>query len=141
VKQLPKVSFLIVFLSALLLVITVNLGAANNNGNSYAPVTGIEINSDMYKDGIYYGEAQGFRPGIRIRIEISGGRLVSVDIIEHNEIGRQYWSLPVKALPEEMITRQSTDIDTVSGATATSYGILAAVENALARAVRMDENS
>jgi uncharacterized protein with FMN-binding domain len=37
-------------------------------------------------------------------------------------------------IPEAIVAHQSTDVDAVSGASATSYGIMAAVEDALSKA-------
>lgn len=103
-------------------------------GSSYAEVLGIDVTGQDYIDGIYTGTADGFRPGIIVEVTISGGAVTSVVVVEHNELGRQYWYRPVEELPLSIIELQSTAVDTISGATATSKGILAAVEDALTQA-------
>ncbi len=102
---------------------------------SYTEVEGIFISERSYTDGVYTGTANGFRPDLIVEVEVSNNTLKTVTVIEHNEIGRSYWMTPVIRIPEQVIESQSTVVDTVSGATATSKGILAAVEAALAQAI------
>lgn len=130
-KRFYKLSTLTV---VLLIGAAVALFPSDGGSVHYTDVLGIDISGGTYRDGEYYGTAEAFRPGLRVKVIILRGVLESVEIIEHNEIGRRYWSLPMKAIPKEVVQRQTTDLDAVSGATATSYGILAAVEAALAQA-------
>ena len=101
---------------------------------SYARVKGINVKETRLIDGVYNGEADGFRPGLKVEIEIAKGNLIRVDVIDHNEVNPRFWERPVTIIPDEIIKRQSTKVDAVSGASATSYGIMAAVEDALSKA-------
>ena len=51
--------------------------------------------------------------------------------MDHNEIGRRYYQRPIDLIPGEIVEKQNTDVDSVSGATSTSKAIMAAVEEAL----------
>ena len=101
---------------------------------SYARVKGINVRETKLVDGVYSGEADGFRPGLKVEIEIEKGNLVRVVVVDHNEINPRFWQQPVTIIPYEIVNRQSTKVDAVSGASATSCGIMAAVEDALSKA-------
>lgn len=85
-------------------------------------------------DGIYQGVADGFRPELTVEIEVKDGVLLSVAVVSHNEVGRQYYSTPIKYIPGMIVDKQETIVDSVSGATATSKAIMSAVEEALLKA-------
>jgi uncharacterized protein with FMN-binding domain len=95
------------------------------------PVIGIDLSERRYGDGSYLGESVGYRPGLVVEVTVKDGRVADVRIIEHKEVRIRYWRRAMKLIPREIVRRQSTGIDALSGATATSNGILAAVENAL----------
>ena len=82
-------------------------------------------------DGTYMGEAMGFNPGLIVEVTVVDNRIENVEVLEHNEHGREYWGRPVAEIPVSIVAAQSTQVDVVSGATMTSNGIIKAVENAL----------
>ena len=88
----------------------------------------------IYKDGVYTGEADGFRPGLIVEVEIKDDQIIRIDVIDHNEVNSRYYGRPVAEIPAAIIDAQNTNVDAVSGATYTSIGIMNAVENALAKA-------
>lgn len=85
----------------------------------------------VYKDGVYTGEAAGYRPGIKVKVTVNEGKISKIEILSHNEKGERFYGPPIKTIPQEIIESQSTDVDVVTGATKTSKGIMQAVENAL----------
>jgi len=89
-----------------------------------------------YIDGVYQGTGEGFRPGLVVEVVIESDIIISVSVIDHNEQNKRYWGYPVEVVPQWIVEAQSTDVDTVSGATWTSIGIQAAVEDALIKALR-----
>ena len=89
-----------------------------------------------YIDGIYQGTAEGFRPGLTVEVEIKNDEIIRVEVVSHNEVKRQYWGYPVENIPVWIVEAQGTEVDTVSGATYTSRGIIAAVDTALGAALR-----
>ncbi|SMC25343.1 Polyferredoxin [Clostridium acidisoli DSM 12555] len=86
-----------------------------------------------YKDGTYTGTADGFRPGMQVSVTIKGGKITDVKIVQTNDTPG-YYDKAANSIPNEIISSQSTEVDTVSGATYSSNGIINAVKNALKEA-------
>ena len=89
----------------------------------------------VYIDGTYQGTGTGFSPGLVVEVVIEDGQIASVTVIDHNEQNERYWGYPVEAIPEAIVDAQSTDVDSISGATRTSEGIKEAVDDALSQAL------
>ena len=85
-----------------------------------------------YKDGTYYGSGTGFGGPLKVMVEISGGKIASIQIVENSD-GSDYIS-KAASLIDLIIATQSTNVDTVSGATYSSVGIIQAVRDALSQA-------
>jgi uncharacterized protein with FMN-binding domain len=87
-----------------------------------------------YKDGTYTGSASGFRGGTtKVSVTVSSGRIARVKTIsEHDTL--DFYQRALSHVPGEIISAQSTSVDTVSGATFSSRGIINAVANALSNA-------
>lgn len=96
-----------------------------------------ETSGDMpiYQDGVYQGTGTGYRPGLVVEVTIQYGSITSVTIIDHNEKNEMYWGVPIEEIPKTIVEAQSTDVDSISGATMTSDGIKQAVEDALSKAL------
>ena len=81
-------------------------------------------------DGTYRGEANfsGVPTKVTLDTVLQNHRIVSITIISHSasSIGRK-----AEVIIEEIIKRQSLDVDVVSGSTVSSNAIRKAVENAL----------
>ncbi len=90
--------------------------------------------SSAYTDGVYTGTGTGYRPGLVVEVVIENGMITSVTVTDHNEKNELFWGVPVEQIPQLIVESQSTDVDTVSGATMTSRGIIEAVNDALAQA-------
>ena len=104
-------------------------GAAAGSSTSVAQVE----DAAAYKDGTYYGSGTGFGGPLKVMVEISGGKIASIQIVENSD-GSDYIS-KAASLIDSIITTQSTNVDTVSGATYSSVGIIQAVRDALGQAV------
>lgn len=89
--------------------------------------------SKIYKDGIYTGEGFGYRPGLVVEVTIKNDKIVDIRIISHHET-LSFAQLPFEIIPKRIIETQTTNVDIISGATRTSYGIISAVEDALSKA-------
>lgn len=74
----------------------------------------------------------GFGGPLKVMVEISGGKIASIQIVENSD-GSDYIS-KAASLIDSIITTQSTNVDTVSGATYSSVGIIQAVRDALSQA-------
>ncbi len=94
---------------------------------------GIDFTGMQLTDGTYTGTADGYAPGLTVSVTVAGGEITDISYVSHSETLR--WFVRVDDLmPDRIITAQSTDVDTVSGATASCHGIMSAVENALVKA-------
>lgn len=90
------------------------------------------VDTSNLQDGVYTGSAYGYRSTITVEVTIENGIIVSIEVISEDE-DEAYFSM-AKQVISSIIAAQSTSVDTISGATYSSRGILAAVANALAKA-------
>lgn len=112
---------------------------AENPGKGEGSTTVAEVaDAAAYKDGTYYGSATGFAGPIKVKVVISGGKIASIEIVSTSD-GSSYIS-KASAITGKIVSSQSTNVDTVSGATYSSVGIINAVRNALAQAA-VDEST
>lgn len=106
---------------------------AENPGKGEGSTTVAEVaDAAACKDGTYYGSATGFAGPIKVKVVISGGKIASIEIVSTSD-GSSYIS-KASAITGKIVSSQSTNVDTVSGATYSSVGIINAVRNALAQA-------
>jgi uncharacterized protein with FMN-binding domain len=95
-----------------------------------------EGNSGL-RNGIWEGTGQGWGGEIRLRLRINSALIQGIELVSHGEdpfIGGE----AMGELLELVLDYQSTGLDAVSGATESSAGFLAAVEDALDRAGRAE---
>lgn len=85
------------------------------------------------KDGTYQGSAPGYRGTIRVSVTVSDGKIAKVDILGYDD-DDAYFSSAVGVI-NQMIGQTSGNVDSVSGATYSSIGIMNAVNNALNKAI------
>ena len=95
--------------------------------------------ASAYKDGTYYGTGKGFAGAIKVKVDISGGKIASISIVSTKD-GDSYVK-SASSLLDTIVEKQSTNVDTVSGATFSSRGIIAAVRSALSQAAVSDKTT
>lgn len=83
-----------------------------------------------YKDGTYTGTGKGNNGDITVEVTVEGGNVVSVEMTDHNETPGIYEAARRNVIGD-IIRKQTTEVDGVSGATNSSNGIREAVEQAL----------
>lgn len=88
--------------------------------------------ASAYKDGTYYGTGKGFAGTMKVKVDIAGGKIASISIVSTKD-GDSYVK-SASSLLDTIVEKQSTNVDTVSGATFSSRGIIAAVRSALSQA-------
>lgn len=88
--------------------------------------------ASAYKDGTYYGTGKGFAGTMKVKVDIVGGKIASISIVSTKD-GDSYVK-SASSLLDTIVKKQSTNVDTVSGATFSSRGIIAAVRSALSQA-------
>lgn len=90
----------------------------------------VDIEDGQYSDGTYKGTASGYASGLSVSVQVSSGKISSIEITSHNETPG-FYEKAFETVPNEIIQKQSTNVDTVSGATYSSVGIINAVNQAL----------
>ena len=83
-------------------------------------------------DGTYTGSARGYKSVITVQVTISGGKITDIQVVSQGD-DEPYFS-NARAVIQRVISSQSMNVDTVSGATYSSTGILVAIKNALLQA-------
>lgn len=102
--------------------------ASSTNTDSSTTSTG------KYIDGTYQGSGTGFRGTTSVTVVVSNGDITSIDVDSYQD-DRQFFDRALSTVTSEIIDSQSTNVDSVSGATYSSNGIMEAVADALSSAV------
>lgn len=105
--------------------------SASESDSSSAEIEAVQ-DASAYKDGTYYGTGKGFAGTMKVKVDIAGGKIVSISIVSTKD-GDSYVK-SASSLIDTIVEKQSTNVDTVSGATFSSRGIIAAVRSALSQA-------
>lgn len=108
---------------------------ANTNVNSGSSS---QQNSGAFKDGSYTGvSADAFYGNVQVQAVISGGKMINVKFLDYpqdrgHSVEINNYARPI--LTQEAIQAQSSNVDIVSGATATSEAFIQSLRSALAKA-------
>lgn len=88
-----------------------------------------------YKDGVYEGTGKGYRDGeIKVKVTIADGKIANVELVSQDK--QSYWdSKDVASLFDKIVKANGTEIDGITGATKSSNGVKAAVNDALSKAL------
>lgn len=84
-----------------------------------------------YKDGTYTGVGTNQIGSVQVAVKISKGKIASVSI---TNCSTSYSESNIGQLPSEVVTRQSSSVDNVSGATRSTEDFQSAVQMALDKA-------
>ena len=107
--------------------------------NSSSEVS-VSQSSGTFRDGTYTGTGEGFRGGISVTVTVSGGSITDITVNSKNDDNDFFSRAQSKIIPA-IISSQSVNVDTVSGATFSSRGLIEAVKNALGDQLLIDESS
>lgn len=105
--------------------------SASESDSSSAEIEAVQ-DAAAYRDGTYYGTGKGFAGTMKVKVDIAGGKIASISIVSTKD-GDSYVK-STSSLFDTIVEKQSTNVDTVSGATFSSRGIIAAVRSALSQA-------
>lgn len=86
----------------------------------------------QYKNGTFSGSGEGFEGTITVNVTIENDKITNISVVSASD-DEPYWS-ESKGIISRIISAQSANVDTVSGATFSSGGILDAVKAALSSA-------
>jgi uncharacterized protein with FMN-binding domain len=88
-----------------------------------------------WQNGTWQGRAEGLHSDIAVTVTVEKGRIAGVKIDQQGETSGVA-DLAFTRIPEEIVKAQSTKVDAVAGASISSKAIMAAVEDALTKAVK-----
>lgn len=95
-------------------------------------------NDRPYKDGTYEGRGEGYSGSepIVVSVTVQSGRIAEIVVKSHGESLQQVPQVEsaLEKIPGAMTKKNSTEVDGIAGATETSRGLKAAVEDAMERA-------
>lgn len=86
-----------------------------------------------FKDGTYTGEGSGYGGTIQVEVTLADQEITNISVVSAPGEDSAYLS-QAESVIDSVISAQSTDVDTVSGATFSSMGILNAIDDALGKA-------
>lgn len=88
-----------------------------------------------YADGAYEGSAEGFGGPIRVKVTIDDGDIADIEVLEAAAEDPAYYS-QAEAVLGDILSTQGVNVDTVTGATFSSSGLIRAVTEALRTALK-----
>ena len=86
---------------------------------------------EQVADGIYEGTAETPLVKVTVEVTVQAHKLKDIRLLRH-ENGQ---GAPAEAMLPDMLSRNTSEVDTVSGATLSSKAIRAAVRDALAKGI------
>lgn len=109
-----------------------------DNGGNTEPTITIEKETETatpevdggYKDGVYTGTGKGNGGDVTVEVTVEGGNIVKIELKDHHETPGIFEGAET-GVTNEIIKTQSTDVESVSGATLTSEAIKTAVAEAI----------
>ena len=80
----------------------------------------------------YIGVGTGIADGLTVKVTVDGDKMTAIEILSHNET-KGISDAAIAQMPSRILEAQSVEVDGITGATATSNGIKAAVTDALSQ--------
>lgn len=118
---------MIILIVAILLVVCVKVGADFLTKRTLKKVKINEVPISQVADGKYVGEAQIKPVSAKVNVQVENGKITDIEIKDHmTGLGKNG-----EKIIDQIINKQSLDVDAISGATQSSVTITKAVENAL----------
>jgi uncharacterized protein with FMN-binding domain len=91
------------------------------------------VNASTLSDGIYNGKYEAGRWTNEVKVSVKDGKITAIDVVEDVIFPKPEWT---KALFNNIIEKQSIDVDVVSGSTVTSKAYMKSIEDALNNIVK-----
>jgi uncharacterized protein with FMN-binding domain len=89
----------------------------------------VEVEKKIYHDGVYAGEYKA----IAVNCIVEKGEIASIEITKNKQTPGYYEDV-IRKIPKEIIEKQSTEVDGVTGCTSSSSNLKEAVNKALEKA-------
>ncbi len=102
-----------------------------------APVVNDTLRGVKLTDGIFEGSFSSWPNDATVKVTVKEGMITDIQVLHHfgSWIGRK--AVPV--IPQRIIEKQSVNVDAVTGATNSSRVIMHAVQNALEKSSKKNE--
>ena len=126
---------------ALLLVLVLSSGlvACSKTEKPAENVGKTEVNEEFkYTDGVYKGVGNGNGGPIELEVSVTDGKVADIKVLSQKETAILSDGA-FEQLLAGVIENQSLNLDSITGATVTSFGIMTAVKDALTQAGGNDE--
>lgn len=92
-----------------------------------------EATPNTYTDGVYEGSAKGYADGVTtVKVTVEGGVIKNVEVLSHGDTP-MFYDMAAPTVIQNIIDRNTPDVDAVSNASFSSYGIMNAVKDALGK--------
>lgn len=85
---------------------------------------------ENFKEGIYLGSANGYKGEIKVEVKLSKDKIEDIKVISNTDTPI-ISDAPVNIIPKKVLQTQGLGVDVVAGATGTSRGVIAAINNAI----------
>lgn len=126
------VIIILVIVANIMLIINKSAGLKEK---TIKPETGIY----EYREGSFTGTAEGFVDDIEVEVifekdETGRIKIVEIKILKSDEVTK-YWKPVKEKIINEILKNQTLDVDTVTGATESSRGLLEAIRDACKKAI------
>lgn len=133
-KKLMKISVIIIFVIVIIVIVDVigiNSWSSKIVKEAYE-LEDIYINMTQIADGTYEGHSEMGPVIVDVKVTVQDGAIINVEIIKHqNGLGQA-----ANVIVEDMVDKNTYDVDAVSGATVSSEIIKNAVNNALQKGMQ-----
>ncbi len=106
-----------------------NTGTESDTADSDTDVVGMQGIAEGMADGVYYGSGEGYQSTITVAVTVENERITQVKIVSHAD--DTAYIARAEGLIDDIVNQQIADVDTVSGVTYSSKGIIAAVKDAM----------
>ena len=115
-------------IAALFLIIAIAMGAKMREiQKSMESVETVSIDMSKVKDGSYTADTDLGLVKVKVEVMVEAHQIKTIEILEHqNGKGK-----PAEAIIDEMIEKNTDEVDAISGATCSSVAIRSAVNKAL----------
>jgi uncharacterized protein with FMN-binding domain len=104
---------------------------ATASGSTQPAASASASTTSAYRDGTYTGSGTSRRGNVNVSVTIQSGRIASVTI---SSVTTQYPVARISSLAAQVVARQSSKVDNISGATYSAQAFSLAVQAALSKA-------
>ena len=129
-KKTVKVVLIVVataFLLFMVSMVAVVISMGKSTQKALDEQQNADINMEQVKDGTYMGSSDGGMVKVEVEVQVKDHKIVNINLLKH-ECGK---GKPAESMLDEMVQKNTDDVDCVSGATASSKTIRNAVNKAL----------